>query len=108
MKTVQNRHRWQYIALGTIAALSVLFYYRLRPTVLAEAYSPHRAGGYIRIVEVPTHWLDALTFRYNPYYRFEFYLPGDYLWSAASFSGESYNAQTASITWNSDSTAIVF
>ncbi|MDA3798498.1 MAG: hypothetical protein PF692_05390 [Kiritimatiellae bacterium] len=80
---------------------------RLRPTVMAETHSPHPKGGSVRILAIPTDWLDALTFRYNPYYRFEYHWPDGYLWSAVTFRGESYDAQTASITWLSNAEAVV-
>ena len=101
---------WLLLAVLTAAGvLCLLVYLRVRPTVIAESHSPHPAGGYIRIVEVPTSRLEDLLFRENSYDRFEYYWPGDSLWSAASFSGESDNAQRASIPWDSDSTtATVF
>jgi hypothetical protein len=80
---------------------------RLRPIVMAEAHSPHPKGGSVRILAIPTDWLDALTVRYNPYYRFEYHWPDGYLWSAVTFRGESYDAQSASITWLSNTEAVV-
>jgi hypothetical protein len=83
--------RWVFITLFVVAVVGVFIYLRVRPVVLAESHSPHWAGGYVRIVETPTSWPEAILFRYNPFYRFEYYWPRHYLWSAASFSGESYN-----------------
>ena len=107
-ETVKNRRRSFLIVTAVGVTIGLLIYLRVRPKVFAESHSPHPRGGFIRVVETPTSFLDALLFRYNPYYRFEYHWPGDYLWSAASFSGESYNANRASISWTSGSTATVF
>ena len=75
---------------------------------MAESHSPQPAGGYIRILAVPTSWLDALTVRDSCFYRFEYHLSEHHLWSAVSFSGESFYPRRASVTWKSDSTATVY
>lgn len=106
MNETATSRRTFLIVITVGVSIGLLIYLRVRPRVFAESHSPH--GGYIRVTETPTSFLDALLFRYNPYYRFEYYWPEHYLWSAASFSGESYNAKRASISWTSDSTATVF
>jgi hypothetical protein len=102
----------KYYKMITVATLAVLICgllvaNRLRPTVMAESHSPHPKGGSVRILAVPTDWLNALTVRHNPYYRFEYQWPDGYIWSSVTFSGESYDAQSASITWLSNTEAVV-
>jgi len=99
-----------HIWAGTIALcglLGVAIWYRVAPRVIAASTRP-RGFSEIRIVETPTSFLDGLLFRYNPTYRFEYRYPPTYLWSAMSFSGESYNAQKAKIEWISDSEVICY
>lgn len=97
---------WSAVAIVTLL-LSLAVWYRVASRVIARSTHPQ---GYsqIRIVETPTSFLDGLLFRYNPTYRFEYRFPTNYLWSATSFSGESYNARKATIEWVSDSVAICY
>jgi hypothetical protein len=67
MKTASKPRRWLFIAVFVVAAVGLFIYLRVRPVVLAESHSPHFAGGYIRIVETPTSWPEAILFRYNPF-----------------------------------------
>ena len=95
------------VVIAVIALVGSAVWYRVAPRVIARAADP-RGFSEIRIVETPTSFLDGLLFRYNPTYRFEYRYPPNYLWSATSFSGESYNARRAKIEWISDSEAICY
>jgi hypothetical protein len=97
---------WTALIAVSVLAASVVWY-RVAPRVIASSIHP-RGFSEIRIVETPTSLLDGLLFRYNPTYRFEYRSPPNYLWSATSFSGESYNAQKSKIEWISDSEAICY
>jgi hypothetical protein len=97
---------WTALIAVSVLAASVVWY-RVAPRVIASSIHP-RGFSEIRIVETPTSLLDGLLFRYNPTYRFEYRSPSNYLWSATSFSGESYNAQKSKIEWISDSEAICY
>jgi len=102
------RRAWRWIfALVVIALVAATVWHRVGPQVIATSRHP-RGFAEIRIVETPTSFLDGLFFRYNPSYRFEYRFPNGYLWSATSFSGESYNAQSSRIEWTSDTTATCY
>jgi len=95
------------VVIAAVALVGSAVWYRVAPRVIARAADP-RGFSEIRIVETPTSFLDGLFFRYNPTYRFEYRRPPNYLWSATSFSGESYNARSSKIEWISDSEAICY
>jgi hypothetical protein len=97
---------WTALIAVSVLTASVVWY-RVAPRVIASSIHP-RGFSEIRIVETPTSFLDGLLFRYNPTYRFEYRCPPNYLWSATSFSGESYNARSSKIEWISDSEAICY
>jgi hypothetical protein len=103
---MRRRTTWLVLIL-VVGVIAATVWYRAAPRVIARSTHP-RGFAEIRIVETPTSFLDGLLFRYNPAYRFEYRFPPDYLWSATSFSGESYNAQRAKIEWVSDSDAICY
>lgn len=96
-----------FILILVIGSMAAALWYRVAPRVIASSMHP-RGFSEIRIVETPTSFLDGLLFRYNPTYRFEYRFPPNYLWSATSFSGESYNARSSKIEWVSDSEAICY
>ena len=99
---------WIWTLAAIVAALvAATVWHRAGPQVISSSRHP-RGYAEIRIVETPTSFLDGVFFRYNPTYRFEYRFPNGYLWSATSFSGESYNAQSSRIEWTSDSTATCY
>ena len=104
----QNTPKSRLLVSVVVIAVGVLLYLRLQPTIVAESHHPRSGGGYIRIVAVPRSWFDALTVRDNPFYRFEYHSPRDYLWSAATFAGHSFYPQKASVIWESETTATAY
>jgi hypothetical protein len=96
------------ILVALIVILGGVWIYLARPIYLAQAHSPHPRGGEIRIAELPSAGPLAFLIRDNPRYRFEYLVDDGYVWTSATFVGESYQARTGKIFWEKDSRAICY